>query len=160
MAPRRPGRVPTAHDAASHPMRRGPSASRPCREIVQVVERVEDLQRDIDYALGLQLAAVLPEFVVERGTVDKFHHEVVMVGLAEAVEDPRDMLVVEVCKHVGLALEGADRLALHVGAGEAVDHLRECASARREPQILGEIDEYHAAAAERFDYPVAPADYA
>ena len=82
-----------------------------------------------------------------------------MVLFAEAIEDARDMFVAELREHVGLALKRGDRLLLHRRVGEAVDHLGQRARARREAHILGEIDHFHAAAAERFGDAVAAADY-
>ena len=42
--------------------------------------------------------------------VDKLHHQVVMVLVAEAIEHARDMFVAELREHVGLALKRGDRL--------------------------------------------------
>src|SRR5579863_718156 len=82
-----------------------------------------------------------------------------MVGLAEAIEDPRNVFVGELREHVGFTLKGGDRLLLQVGTANAVDHFRQRARTSREPQILGQIDQLHAPAAERSDHPVASADY-
>jgi hypothetical protein len=82
-----------------------------------------------------------------------------MVGLAETIEDARDVFVGELREHVGLALEGGDRLLLQVGTGDAIDHLGQRAGAAGETQVLREIDQLHAAAAERSDDPIASADY-
>ena len=81
------------------------------------------------------------------------------VLFTEAVEDAGDVLVVEPRQHVGLALEGVDRLALRVGVGEIVDHLGQCAAARGKAQVLGQVDQLHPAAAERLHDAVAAADY-
>ena len=128
-------------------------------EIMQIFERREDLQRNLDYSRRRELAAVRAQFILERGAVDILHHEVVMVGFAEAIEDARDVFVGELREHVGLALEGRRRLLLQVGTGEAIDHFRQRAGAAGEPQILREIDQLHAAAAERSNDPIASADY-
>ncbi len=126
---------------------------------MEVDERIENLERDIDYPRLIQRALRGLERVLERDAVDILHHEIVMVLLAEAIEDARDVFVVELCEHVGLALEGGHRLMLHVGTGEAVDHLGQRASPRGEPQVLGEVDELHPAAAERPHDLVPAADY-
>ena len=79
---------------------------------MQVLERVEHLQRHVDHlALG-QLAARVFELLLERDPVDVLHHEIVMVLVAEAIEHARDMLVAELREHVGLALKRGDRLLL------------------------------------------------
>ncbi len=82
-------------------------------EVVQVLERVEHLQRDVDDARLVELAAVLLEFVFERDAVDVLHHEVMVILLAEAIEHARDVLVAELREHVGLALKRGHRLLLH-----------------------------------------------
>jgi hypothetical protein len=81
------------------------------------------------------------------------------VLIAEIIVDARDMLVVELREHFGLAPEGGRRLLLHVSVGKAVHHFSQRASTRREPLIFSEVNELHSAAAQRFDDPVAAANY-
>jgi hypothetical protein len=82
-----------------------------------------------------------------------------MVGLAEAIENSRNVFIAELREHLGLAPERRDRLLLCLATGKAVDHLRERAAPRRQPQILGEVDEFHTATADRPDHPITSADY-
>ena len=81
-----------------------------------------------------------------------------MVLVAEAIEHARDMFVAELREHVGLALKRGDGLLLRVGTGEAVDHLGQRARPRRQPQVLGEVDELHPAPAKRLHHAVTSAD--
>jgi hypothetical protein len=126
---------------------------------VQVLERVTDLQGYFyDRLLG-QLPASLVQLLLERDAVDKFHHQVVPILLAEAIEDPRDMFVGELREHVGFTLERGNGLLLHLGTGKRIHHFRQRRGTRGQPQILGEIDHFHAAAAERFDDAITSANY-
>ena len=81
-----------------------------------------------------------------------------MVLIAEAIEHARDMFVAELREHVGLALKRGDRLLLRVGTGESIDHLGQRTRARGQPQVLGEIDEFHPATAQRPDHAVTSAN--
>ena len=127
-------------------------------KVVQVFERVENLQGHVDnLALG-KLAAGAFELLFESDSLDKFHHEIVMVLVAEAIEHARDMFVAELREHVGLALERGHRLLLRVRAGETIDHLGQRARPRSQSQVFGEIDEFHPASTERLHHTVAAAD--
>src|SRR5882762_1413549 len=127
-------------------------------EIVQVLERIEHLEREFDHVVLGEFSAGALELLFQRDAVDEFHHQVVTVLGAEAIEDARNVFVAELREHVGLALKRGDCLLLHVGTGEAIDHLGQRARARREAKILGEINELHATAAERFDDAITAAD--
>ena len=75
--------------------------------MVQIFERVQHLERDLDYTIFRELAAGRPELLFQGVALDILHHQVMAVLLAEAVEDARDMLVIELGEHVGLALKTA-----------------------------------------------------
>ncbi len=48
------------------------------------------------------------ELLLQGVAGDVLHHQVMAVLLAEAVEDARDMLVIELGEHVGFALKTGD----------------------------------------------------
>jgi hypothetical protein len=69
------------------------------------------------------------------------------------------MLVAELREHVGFALKSADRLLLGLDTGERIDHFRQRTFARSQAQILGQVDQFHATAAECFDDAITAANY-
>ena len=66
---------------------------------MQILQRVEDLQRDVDDAVRVEFAIVGLELVFERDAVDELHHQVVVILIAEAIEDARDVLVAKLREH-------------------------------------------------------------
>jgi hypothetical protein len=74
-----------------------------------------------------------------------------MIALAKAIEHARNMFIIQLREHIGLALKGADRLFLGLDAAKRIDHLSQSAFTSTQAQIFGEVDQFHAASAEGSD---------
>ena len=110
---------------------------------MQVVERLADLQGNIDRFGLAEPAPSRRQSCLERLTSDVIHHEIMMILFTEAVGDFWNSGVVKLGENVSFALKAEHCVAARIVAGEAIDHNRECAAPRLEVQILGQVNGLH-----------------
>ena len=89
---------------------------------MQVVQRLQNSEGQIEQPVRRESSAASREFILERGAVDKLHHQIVMIRVAKAVKDLWNMRIAQLRENVGLALECRDCVVLSVLVGKAVDH--------------------------------------